>query len=87
MDGLSDHNILVFGIMPHMFRQDEFKFNINIVIHSHVTHELVKSEIHVSVKTRETAFWRENGRFHGRITCGWAIRPKYFGVWHHATYV
>ena len=35
----------------------------------------------------ETAFWRENGRFHGRITWEWAIRPKYCCAWHHAAYV
>ena len=73
--------------MPHMFRQDKFKFDINIVIHSHVTHELVKSEIHVSVNKTETAFWRENGRLHGRLTWEWAIRPKYCCAWHHAAYV
>ena len=45
MNGLSDQNIFVFGIMPHMFRQNKFKFDMNIVIHSHATRKAVKSEI------------------------------------------
>jgi len=48
MNALFDQGFFVFGIMPHMLWQDKIKIDINIVIHSHVTHELVKSEIHVS---------------------------------------
>ena len=73
MNGLCDQNIFVFGIMPHMLRQDKIKFDINSAIHSHVTHELVKSEIHVSVKKTETAFRRQNGHFYGQIAYECAI--------------